>query len=282
LWAALAIGVNVANNLPSVLGTYTTEFPMKIFFAVTAFGIFFSLAIVYGGVFLALAFGWFFLARAFGEASMPGWRGMPREYYRDALLIAASCASGLMVLFGRLPVWADQILPTWKQFVRVPVPDGLESYFPAAGDLAGAVLVGLTMAGVLGLCAGFFAQWKENRAVQGVLYLLTALVLTGAPANGPDFAKHLLLAGVQLGVVWFFVTRVVRFNLLGYYLLAASAPLIGSAIEMFRQPVFFYRLNGAVCVVGLGMLFGLGVLLSRSAGAAAGASPASDTPLPMD
>lgn len=282
LWAALAIGINVANSLPIVLGTYTTEFPMKIFFAVTVFGIFFSLAIVYGGVFLALAFAWFFLARAFGEARMPGWRGMPREYYRDALLIAASGASGLMVLFGRVPVWADQILPTWKQFVGVPVPDGLDSYFPAAGEMAGAVMVGLGLTGVLGLCAGFFAQWKGNRAVQGMFFLLTALVLAGTPANGPDFAKHLLLSSFQLAVVWFFVTQVIRFNLMGCFLLTAAVALIAGAIELFRQPVFFYRLNGGICVAGLAMLFGFGVLLSRSAVTAAGEGPAAGTPLPTN
>jgi hypothetical protein len=265
LWAALAVAINMANNWPKVLLNYSTEIPLRMFMAISAVGIFFAVAVVYGGVFLALAFGWFFLARAFGEGRLPGWLGMPREYYRDALVLAACIPGMAMVATGRLPALADTLLPTWKRSVNVNVPDGLDSLLPAASEIAGAVILGLLVAGVIGLCAGFVGQWREKRVWQAVFFAGMALALTGMPANGADFGKNFVVAALQLGFLWFLVTRVLRFNLLGYFLVAATVALVSAAVELGRQPVEFYRLNAGLCAAAIAALIGLGVFLSRSA-----------------
>jgi hypothetical protein len=265
LWAALAVAINMANNWPKVLLNYSTEIPLRMFMAISAVGIFFAVAVVYGGVFLALAFGWFFLARAFGEGRLPGWLGMPREYYRDALVLAACIPGMAMVVTGRLPALADTLLPTWKRSVNVNVPDGLDSLLPAASEIAGAVILGLLVAGVIGLCAGFVGQWREKRVWQAVFFAGMALAVTGMPANGADFGKNFVVAALQLGFLCFLVTRVLRFNLLGYFLVAATVALVSAAVELGRQPVEFYRLNAGLCAAAIAALIGLGVFLSRSA-----------------
>lgn len=264
LWSALAIAVNAANNWPKLLLNYTTEVPLKVFLAISAVGIFFSVAIVYGGIFLALAFGWFFLARAFGEERVPSWLGMPRRYYRDALLMAVCLPGIAIVVLGRLPAVIDQMFPTWKQGVQVNVPDGLDSLFPASSEIASAVILGLLVAGVVALCAGFVAQWKEKPAVQAVFFVGAALVFTGAPANGPDFAKNFAVSALQIGFVWFLVTRVIRFNALAYFLMAAAVSLVSATVDLARQPVDFYRGNAGLCVAAIAALLGLGAFLSRT------------------
>lgn len=265
LWAALAILVNVVNNFSQILANYTTEMSLKMFYALTVISVFFTVAVVYGGIFLLLAFAWFFCARAFGEGRMTGWRGMPPGYYRDAMWITVCGASIVLVLFGRLPDWADYLLPTWKQSVDVGFPGGLNSVLPAAAELASAVTRGFVAAGLVGLCAGFLGQWKHNRAVQAGFFLLATLTLTGSPVNVLDFAKEFAVTALQLGVIWFLVLRVLRFNLLGYFLLAAAPPLVSASLELARQPTFFYKVNAAICAAGVLLLFVLAVHLSRTA-----------------
>ncbi len=264
LWSALAILLNTANNLPKFFLPYGTEWPLKIFFVLAGLSIFFSLAIVYGAVFLAFSLAWFFLSRSFGEAQIPGWRGMPRSYYRDALLLGLSGVSLIMVVLGRLPLWLDQAFPTLKQSIGVAVPE-VDSYFPALSDIAGAVILGLLVSALIGLFAGFAGQWRIRPAAPVLFFVLLILVFAGAPANGPDYAKNAALAAVQVGICWWLVTRVYRFNLLGYFLTISILPLVASVMELARQPALFYKLNGAVSALGIAGLVGLALFLSRSA-----------------
>jgi len=265
LWAALAVVLNVANSFPKLLLAYTTEWPLKMFVVITALGVFFSLAVVYGGAYLLLAFGWFFVSRSFGEAQIPGWRGMPRAYYRDGLLLGISGVSILMVLFGRLPAWANQLFPTWKQFIAVAVPTELDTFVPAAGELAGAIPFAFLVAGGVALCGGFIGQWRSSAAKKALFFAAMVVLLAGSPANAADFAKNAVVSAVQLGCCWLLVTRVARFNLLGYFLTAAILPLVSATVALARQPVFYYQINAGLCALCIAALLAMAYRLSTSA-----------------
>jgi hypothetical protein len=74
----------------------------------------------------------------------------------------------------------------------------------------------------------------------------------GTPA---DFAKQFLTCAVLLGLLIVGITRVVRFNILGCFLVVAGTSLLAAAAELLSQPDDFYRVNGcAVLLILAGLL----------------------------
>jgi len=58
---------------------------------------------------MLFAMGWFFLRQAFGETELPGWRGMPGTYYRDALMIGVG-GTGALLALSRVTEWGVKSL----------------------------------------------------------------------------------------------------------------------------------------------------------------------------
>jgi hypothetical protein len=86
------------------------------------------------------------------------------------------------------------------------------------------------------------------------LALVAALVSDwGSPG---DFTKQLLASGLIMAVIVFGFRRVVRFNLLGCFLAAASLAMLGGAVELTSQPDGFYRSQGYLVVAALVILLG--------------------------
>ena len=56
------------------------------------------------------------------------------------------------------------------------------------------------------------------------------------------------MLSLSIAVVGWGVARIVRFNLLGYFLLATLLSLSGSVLELVRQPNSFFRWNGYFAV----------------------------------
>jgi hypothetical protein len=55
--------------------------------------------------------------------------------------------------------------------------------------------------------------------------------------------------------IWYGVTRIVRFNVLGYFLLAAMTALVPAAIELLEQSNPYLRANGyAVAAAAITLL----------------------------
>jgi hypothetical protein len=60
---------------------------------------------------------------------------------------------------------------------------------------------------------------------------------------------------VTIAALWLGVTRIVRFNVMGYFLLAAMTVLVPGAVELLEQPNAYFRANGyAVIVLALALL----------------------------
>jgi hypothetical protein len=66
-----------------------------------------------------------------------------------------------------------------------------------------------------------------------------------------DAAFHLL----ALSALWYGITHIARFNVLGYFLLAATMSMVPAAVELLRQPNPYLHANGyAIVVCALAML----------------------------
>jgi uncharacterized protein YjeT (DUF2065 family) len=70
-----------------------------------------------------------------------------------------------------------------------------------------------------------------------------------------SFTRSAVLELILLCVLWWGVAKLVRFNMLGYFLLLATMTAAQSAAELLAQPNSFLRANGAiVCIAGVLLL----------------------------
>jgi hypothetical protein len=63
-------------------------------------------------------------------------------------------------------------------------------------------------------------------------------------ASPADFLKQFLVSAVMLGVIAVGISRIVRFNLLGLFLIVVCTSLIAGAAELIPQPSAYYKANG--------------------------------------
>jgi hypothetical protein len=256
LWGLLASVVIYGDGLPELLARYPTQLPFERYVAILAITIFLVVSLTYSALFFLFGLAWFFLSRVFSGERLPAWRSMPAAYYRDAFWVAVAGA-GALVGLGRLSYLLARIWPTTRKVVEASLPTNLDSYLPAVQAIGGAILSGLFMVALIALTAGFLAGYVRQRWLQFGFVVLVAVTWPwplaatwdwGSPA---DFAEGVLLHLIILGVVWWGVTRLVRFNLLAYFLLAVVIKLSGAAVQLLRQPNEFFRANGFVVLVAL-------------------------------
>jgi hypothetical protein len=143
----------------------------------------------------------------------------------------------------RLAQVASRAWPTLTRSLAAALPSHLDSYVPAGTAVGHALSAGLLLTATVGLAAGFIACHLQLRWMRSALWLGAALALVGDWGSPADFAKRLLIEIVLLGVVWLGVQKVVRFNPLAYFLLAALPGLVMAAAELLQQPNTFFRAN---------------------------------------
>ena len=79
------------------------------------------------------------------------------------------------------------------------------------------------------------------------MLLYAVLMATNVATPGAFFreaAYHLL----AIAALWYGVAHIARFNVLGYFLLAAMIALVPSAIELLQQPNPYLHANGYAVV----------------------------------
>jgi hypothetical protein len=131
----------------------------------------------------------------------------------------------------------------------------LDATVPAAQALGLVVMQSYVAIGALALAAGF-AAWRLRSTWLQVL-LLGLLALLGAPRWGSagDLLQHFLIGWAGVLLIWWAVHRVVRFNLLGYFLIAMLTLLTAATAQLLPQPNFYFRANGwALIAVTLALL----------------------------
>jgi membrane protease YdiL (CAAX protease family) len=256
LLAGIVISVN---RIPQILLSYVTASPLAIFYAIMFISLLFITAIYVAGAILLPGLAWFFLERAFGPGRIPPWRGMNAAYFRDAFCVAffgCGAAMGLNrlpALFARLPAAAGW--PLLRHTLGTGVPENLDLLNPAAGTLASAIAAGFLAVGLLGLAAGLIAAYGRATWMRAGLMILYAVLIATDVATPGAFFREAAFHLVVVAALWFGVTHIARFNVLGYFLLAAMLVLVPGAIELLEQPNPYLHANGyAVIAFALAIL----------------------------
>ncbi len=240
-----AFVVTVLTRIPQYLAGYPTQNSFSNYLGMTGIGLVLSSAVLYAAVVVLWGLAWFFLARGYGSERLPGWRWMPPLYYRDALLVGL-CGFGIAAGMARLREVVAQLWPVGQYGFPASVPANPDAALPALQVLASAVTTGFIAIGVLALAAGFAAWYVRNPWMQALLLGLVALL--GAPAWGGGSAggllQNVLIGWTGMLLIWWAVHRVVRFNVLGYFLAIALTVLAPAAAELLRQPNSYLSANG--------------------------------------
>lgn len=118
------------------------------------------------------------------------------------------------------------------------------------------MLRGLLLTGLVTVIASFIAAYVRQSSVRVLLFFLGALSLVGGSWGTPaDFVKQFLARLILLGVLVFGVRYLMRFNLLGCFLVVAGTSFVTGAAELLAQPDTFYRTNGYAVLLMLALLF---------------------------
>ena len=277
-WAMIGFVAFVAGfavNLQSILTAYNTEWPLKTFFAALAISFIFGAGIVYSGLIFLFGLAWFFLTKAFGPQSVPRWRGMPPAYYGQAVLLAIA-GTGLLAGLTRLTYMAQKALAAHGRSLEAEVPLLLGSSLPALSAAKSAVLWGLFLCGLVGLAGGFVARYAAKVWMQAGLILLLALALTTDWGSPQAYASKLVINYMVLAILWLGAAKLMRFNALAYFLLAATATLVPVAVQLLSQPSAFYRANGVATAILLAALLVWPLLVMRHTANAGSAITASE------
>ena len=250
---AYALATIFGDRFEQSLNAYQTAMPLKFLMGALGIGSLIGAFLYLGVLVLLFAMGWLFLREAFGAVEFPGWSGMPKSYYRDALLIGLGATAGLMAL-RRAVEWVSMLWPTPKQYLGAAFGPNFDAYVPGISIAAGVVLKGLLFTGAIAVAGGFIASRCKSPGLQVALFGLGSLAFVGGWGSPADFVKQWLAGAIFLAVVVFGVLRVVRLNLLGYFLVLSIPGLFLGGIELFSQPNSFYRLQGVMCFVAVGLV----------------------------
>jgi hypothetical protein len=241
-WVLAAAVVTFVNRAPQLVTNYPTAWPLATFYVTLIISLVFVVALYLAAAFLLLGLSWFFLARVFGRENLPGWSGMPARYYRDALWVAVfgtAALAGLSRLPGLFARW-----PLLRHALAAAVPGGLDAVNPALSAMAASTWGSFFAVGAVALATGLIALFIRPFWMRAALAILIAVLLATNLATPGAFFRDAAFRLLMIAVVWLGVTRVVRFNLMGYFLLSAMIVLVPAAVELLQQPNSHFHANG--------------------------------------
>jgi hypothetical protein len=252
-WVLVAAIIVFVNRAPQLLANYVTTWPLKTYYATLFISLLFLTALYLAAALLLLGLSWFFLERAFGRGHIPLWTGMRPEYYRDACCVALFGTAVVMEL-ERLP----ELLAHWpllRHMLAAAVPEGLDTISPAAGAIASGISGGFSIIGMVALVAALTKAYIRPLWMRVGLAVLAAVLMATNVATPGAFLRVAAFNLLMISVVWLGVARIVRFNVMGYFLFAVMIVLVPGAIELLKQPNAYFRANGyVVMAVAVGLL----------------------------
>ena len=251
--AAYALVAVFGDRIPQALSQYQTAMPLKFMLGALGIGFLVGAFFYLGLIVLIFGMAWFFLREAFGSREFPGWAGMPGSYYRDALVIGAGGTAALLGV-RRATEWVSQHWPTAHRSLGAAFGSDYDSLLPATSISATTVLRGMLFTGLIALVAGFIAARCKSSAIRAALFVLGSLEMTGGWGTPADFIKQWIGSVIFLAIVVFGVVRVVRLNLLGYFMVLAISTLLMGIAELLPHPNGFYQVQGIACVAALALL----------------------------
>jgi len=146
--------------------------------------------------------------------------------------------------------------PLLRHSLGAAVPGSLDAINPAAGAIASGISSGLIALGLIGLTVGLIAAYVRPVWMRAALVVLVALLITTDVATPGAFLRDAAFHLVTVAVIWLLVTRIVRFNVMGYFLLAAMISVVPVAVELLQQPNAYFRMNGYAVVAFVLVLAG--------------------------
>jgi CAAX prenyl protease-like protein len=250
LLAAIVIYVN---RTPQLLLNYTTSWPLSTFYIIFFISMIFITAMYMAGAVLLLGLAWFLLERVFGPGQIPAWRETNAAYFRDAFCVVFFGPAAVMGLY-RLPALFAH-WPLLRHSLGTSVPANLDVLNPAVGALASSIAAAFLTVGLLGLTAGLIAAYVRPAWMRAALMILYAVLMATNVATPSAFFREAAFQLVAIAALCYGVTHIARFNVLGYFLLAAMIALIPAAIELLEQPNPYLHANGyAVLAFALAIL----------------------------
>ncbi len=260
LWAAWAlvsfyVVFALGDRIPNFMNAYNTAIPYKTTLGVLGITALLGGPFSFGFLVLLFGVGWYYAKVAFGEERLIGWAGMAGSYYRDALWIGLGGSAGLLGL-ERLLATASMHWPTVHRYFEASFGQDFDAILPAAAIFGSTLLSGLRMTAYVVIIASFVAAKIKRTWLRALLFVLGALAVVGGSWGSPaDFAKQFLARLILLGVLVFGARFVMRFNLLGCFLVVAGTSLASGAAELLAQPDTFYHRNGYGILLMLILLF---------------------------
>jgi len=267
VWGMAALAAYVLNSvfgisIPKTFAAYQTALPWKIYIAGIVVGQTIGCALLAGGGVLLFGLLWYFAARAFGKDALPTVGGMPAEYYRDAFWLGLGGTAALIAVekfVGAVGHW----WPTTPRMLPASVGGSYDALVPSAMVIAGAILAALFYSGVVGLAASFLGAEVRLGAMRLLLYVAVALVFVGAWGSSLDFLKHLVQNLLLVGFVVVGISRVIRLNLAGLFLIVACATMAGGAASLLVQSDHYYRTQGYFVIAAVIALLALPLIRWR-------------------
>ncbi len=271
LWGLAGTGLTLScgDFVPNALTKYNTAIPFKTMMGVTAISALLGLLFSFGMLALLFGAGWHYATRAFGGERIPEWAGMPKAYYRDALFIGLGGTAAWIGL-DAISKWVYQHLPGAQEGAAASFGANLDAVFPAAAILGSAMRGALNYTALVAITAAFIACMIRAKWMRASFFVLAVLAIGGIGANWHDpmdVAKRMIIGAVWIAVIDLAVRYVIRFNVLGYFLILAGIALLGGAGEMLQHPDYFYRANGYGIFVALVILFGWPLVVWQRGGA---------------
>ncbi|HKF40928.1 MAG TPA: CPBP family intramembrane glutamic endopeptidase, partial [Candidatus Acidoferrum sp.] len=262
---AAAVSFFLGRGIPGLLSGYQTSMPMRLFVGTVGVGVFLLGALGLGLLTLAFGLAWSFGSRAFGEEQLPTWFAMPANYYRDAFWIAVG-GSALLIGVRRILDFASLWWPTHHRELPADFGAFFDALFPGAGLIGGSLFHGLFAVAFLGLAAAFISAELRARWLRLFLFFAVAAAMVASWGSPGDFLKQFLAGSVLLAIAVFGIRRVVRFNILGLFLIAVCTALLGSASTLLAQPNTLYRRNGYLLLFASLVLLAWPLILWRLRG----------------
>jgi membrane protease YdiL (CAAX protease family) len=272
LFGLASYAIIVVTGIPQTLQQYTTQIPFKTYLA--TIGIAWLIGIIFSTAAIAFFFGLasYFWSRAGRGDQLPGWSGMPANYYRDAFLVATAGAATFLG-FNRVATLLGRLIPALRDSLPASVPAGFDTLQPAGAEIARAVYAGLFVAAIIAAVSGFVSLFVRTRALQVLLVFAGALAMIAGWGSGADFLRQFAIYSATIAFWWWGISKVVRFNLMGYFLLITVTSLAGGALSLLQQPNPYLRSNGIAALAALALLLLWPLAAWRRAASANTAAP---------
>jgi membrane protease YdiL (CAAX protease family) len=256
-WALLAFLVVFAlgNRIAEFLNAYQTNQPLNLSLAGLGIALLVGGPFYFAGITLLFGLAWFYARRVFAADRMPAWRGMPTLYYRDAFCIGIGGTAALVAL-QRLVHTVFLYWPTMHREVSAAFGQDFDAISPAASVLATALLWTLFFTALAAALAAFVAACIPQKWLRTLLFLGGGLALVGDSwGNAADYVKQASSEMILLAVMVLGVRYIVKFNLLGCFLVIFATITLGALSGLLGQFEAFYRTNGYAVLAAVLMLF---------------------------